>query len=215
MENGADNRRAQYLATLQRESDRLQALIEALLMISKLERDDVPMKLRVLDANYLVSTLIEDRMNLIRQHNLTLETYLFQGDMPMYVDEFMITQAVTNLLTNAVNYTRPGGRIIIATHLEVEMDPPMVAISVADTGIGITLEEKERLFERFFRGNAARQTGASGTGLGMSIVKEILDRHGGSISIDSEPGRGSRFTIYLPLHRAVQAAHAERLQPQV
>jgi two-component system phosphate regulon sensor histidine kinase PhoR len=206
LNNGTENRRAQYMGTLEREANRLQALIEQLLLISKLERDDLPMKLRVVDANYLVSKLIEDRMNLVRQHNLTLEANLQPGEIIIYVDEFMVIQAITNLLNNAVNYTRPGGRIIIETVTEAEIDPPVVAISVVDTGMGLTEEDRDRLFERFFRGGAARQSGAAGTGLGMSIVKEIVERHHGSISIESEVGRGSRFTLRFPLHLTVSAS---------
>lgn len=205
LDTGVDNRRGQYMRTLQREADRLQALIEALLAVSKLERNDVPMNLRAVDVNGLVKTLIEDRLHLIRDRKLTINSVLHQDTIYIYGDEIMIGQALTNLLTNAMNYTEAGGGITVETRLDTKSDPAMVAICVIDTGIGMSKEEQDKLFERFYRGNAARQTGAAGTGLGMSIVKEIVDRHKGSISIESEPGHGSTFILRFPIYSTVPA----------
>ncbi|MFN8418674.1 MAG: GAF domain-containing protein [Anaerolineae bacterium] len=201
LEQGNESRRHQYLATLQRESDRLQALIEGLLTISRLDREQIPMNVRPIDANALVRELMEDRLSLIRQRSLTAESRLLGVPLLILVDEDMVAQAITHLLSNAINYTRPGGTITVATRLEREGENEIVAISIMDTGIGIEEEERDRVFERFYRGKAAEQTGAAGTGLGMSIVKEVVDRLHGRITVESQPESGSTVTLRFPLYR--------------
>ena len=100
-----------------------------------------------------------------------------------------------NLLDNAVQYTQPGGKISLsaATHNSEAV------VTVADTGIGIPLADKERIFERFYRVDAARSREVGGTGLGLSIAKHIVEAHGGRIWVDSAVGQGSQFHFSVPL----------------
>jgi signal transduction histidine kinase len=105
---------------------------------------------------------------------------------------------LANLMTNAMNYTLPGGRVSISTEVTPQDGAEWVTLQVADTGLGIPANEVDQVFERFFRGAASRQMGTPGTGLGLSICKEILDRHKGRISVQSHSGEGSTFTIWLP-----------------
>ena len=106
---------------------------------------------------------------------------------------FRLEQVMINLLDNAVKFNRPEGAIAI----ECAANNGQVRISVADTGIGIPSDELNRIFERFYRVDKARSRPAGGTGLGLPIVKEVIDRMGGSVSVESQLGRGSRFTILL------------------
>jgi len=115
-------------------------------------------------------------------------------------DPSMIGEALSVLLTNALNYTPEGGLVEVTTRVRHEEDRAWSGISVIDTGPGIPPLEMPHLFERFFRGSAAYASGAPGTGLGLSIACEIVEQHRGKIEIRSEgiPGKGAEFTIWLP-----------------
>jgi signal transduction histidine kinase len=102
---------------------------------------------------------------------------------------------VRNLVENAVQYTRPGGSVAVS----VETEDGHAVLQVRDTGIGIPLREQARVFERFYRVDRARSRETGGTGLGLSIVKHVAENHGGRVSLRSELGRGSTFTVRLPL----------------
>jgi signal transduction histidine kinase len=198
LETGQRARFASYLDTLQRETDRLVTLIEDLLTISRIDAGTSAPNPISLDLNRLAQSLVEDRRRLFSARELKLE---FKPETPLssiFADERMLTQVVANLLTNALNYTPPGGRVTISTCESLQEGMDWVTLTVMDTGLGIRPEDRERIFERFFRGSAAREGGKPGTGLGLAICKEILERHGGRITFNSEPGKGSSFTIWLP-----------------
>ena len=98
-----------------------------------------------------------------------------------------------------MNYTLPGGQVTISTALKQENGTLWATLTVRDTGFGITKDEQDRVFQRFYRGEASRRVGAPGTGLGLAICDEIIQRHAGRISLHSKQGVGSAFTIWLPL----------------
>jgi two-component system phosphate regulon sensor histidine kinase PhoR len=110
-------------------------------------------------------------------------------------DTGWIERIVLNLLDNAIKFTRSGGRV----NVRVSHDSSNAILEVEDNGIGITPESIPRVFERFYRADGARSNRADGAGLGLSLVKWAVDQHAGSVHIDSAPGQGSRFTVYLPL----------------
>jgi two-component system sensor histidine kinase SenX3 len=112
-------------------------------------------------------------------------------------DASLLIQGVSNLLTNAINYTPAGGSVTLSTHLRGDNGASWVTIDIADTGVGIPLEEQVRIFERFYRGSASRKTGAAGTGLGLAIAQDIARRMDGKLSMESQPGEGSTFTFWL------------------
>ncbi len=109
-------------------------------------------------------------------------------------DEFSVNEMITNLLFNAVKYTHEGKTI----HLEAACDGDHIRIDISDTGIGIPAGELGNVFDEFFRATNAKKSEKDGTGLGLSLVKQIVERHGGTISVESEEGRGSTFTVMLP-----------------
>lgn len=198
LETGQPARFESYLDTLQRETDRLVTLIEDLLAISRLDAGTATPNPVSLDLNRLAQSLVDDRRRLFSAKELKLE---FKPDAPLsrvVADERMLTQVVANLLTNALNYTRPGGRVLVKTGERLSAEQEWVTLTVGDTGLGIQPRDKERIFDRFYRGSAAREEGKPGTGLGLAICKEILERHGGRITVESEPNKGSQFTIWLP-----------------
>jgi len=108
-------------------------------------------------------------------------------------DEGALTEAVLNLISNAVKYSRPGGRVKVTAVRELEK----VVVSIEDTGVGIPEADMGRFFDGFYRGKAA-ESGTSGAGIGLAVTKRIVDVHGGSVTAESEPGRGSTFVITLP-----------------
>jgi signal transduction histidine kinase len=159
-----------------------------------------------LDLNVLARGLVEDRRRLFADRGLDLEVVLDEGLPRVSADERMISQVVANLMTNALNYTPAGGRVRLKTEVKSDDDQQSwVVLSVADNGLGIEREEQEHIFERFFRGDASRKMGTPGTGLGLSICKEVIERHGGRITLQSLPQRGSTFSIWLPLLAGTQS----------
>jgi signal transduction histidine kinase len=110
-------------------------------------------------------------------------------------DHERLRRLLLNLVDNAIKYTPAGGQVT----LSVQHDTERAALHVSDTGIGLSQAEQERAFQRFYRTAAARSQGAEGSGLGLCIAYSIAAAHGGSIQVDSTLGRGSRFTVLLPL----------------
>jgi signal transduction histidine kinase len=118
-------------------------------------------------------------------------------DLPLvHVDEERMVQVLSNLVSNALRYTPNGGQIT----LEARRCDDSVLLSVEDTGIGITSEALSRIFERFYRADRARQQSEGESGLGLAIARSIIEAHGGTIAVESEMGRGTKFIIALPVH---------------
>ncbi len=187
------------LNVIGRELQRLRNLIEDLLNLSRLDLGQVTIHPMPHDLNSLIETLVDDRRSLAEERGLTISTNL-HADLPsVWVDEAMIVQAISNLLTNALNYTPSGGRVMIHTTMEDCPDGTWVGLGVQDTGLGISEEDLPHIFERFYRGKAAHESGAQGTGLGLAIVKQVIDYHHGRIEVkNGETGQGASFTIWLP-----------------
>ncbi len=197
LERGMSNKRTAYLATVHREVDRLQALIQDLLNISRLDLGQIQPQLRTLDVNELLATLVSDRHKLFAEHDLRLK--MRTEALPLIeADPNLLEQVISNLLTNALNYTAAGGTVQVSTHAAPHNGRAGIAIQIEDTGPGISPQDRTHLFERFYRGEASRALGVPGTGLGLAISKEIIELHQGAITLTSEVGTGSTFTIWLP-----------------
>jgi two-component system sensor histidine kinase SenX3 len=108
--------------------------------------------------------------------------------------------AVGNLVENAIVYSDTGARVVVAAHVQARSDDDYVEITVSDSGIGIPPAELDRIFERFYRVDYARSRANGGTGLGLAIVKHIAAIHGGEVSVWSQVGQGSTFTLKIPAH---------------
>ena len=188
------------LDVIGRELQRLRNLIEDLLNLSHLDLGHMSFRPVLCNLNGLIQTLVNDRQELARDRGLTLRSELKTDLGPVILDEPTVVQAVSNLITNALNYTPSGGQVLISTMYAAEDDEPRVGFKVEDTGLGISAEDLPHLFERFYRGAAGRQTGAPGTGLGLAIVKQVVDHHHGRIEVKNrEIGHGAIFTIWLPV----------------
>jgi PAS domain S-box-containing protein len=197
LERGMPSKRSAYLATVHREVNRLQALIQDLLNISRLDLGQIQPQMRSLDVNELVTTLVSDRRKLFAERQLELQVRTEQLPL-IQADRNLLEQVVSNLLTNALNYTPSGGSVQVMTKPAPSNGSDGITIHVEDTGPGIPAKERGHLFERFYRGEASRALGVPGTGLGLAISREIIELHRGSITLVSEVGEGSTFTVWLP-----------------
>jgi PAS domain S-box-containing protein len=195
-----------HLATLDRETNRLQHLVESLLNLAHLEQEQTTLNLAPVNLNSLVEPYVADRRTFAEEQKLTL-TFAGSPDLPsVQADEMMLGQVLSILLTNAINYTPGGGRVTIKSAMTESDGQRWVTLSVIDTGPGIPPDEQPRLFERFFRGRVGLETGTPGIGLGLTIAKEITERHGGRVEVESQgvPGEGATFNIWLPVEATAQ-----------
>lgn len=192
----------EHLGVMRRETQRFERLIDDLLYLSRLDRQHVEFNPIEFDLNQMVREYVNDRTSLADTLGLTLA---FEADAtlpPVRADESMWGQALSVLLTNALNYTPAPGRVTVTTaHRTDDTGDPWAVLSVHDTGPGIDPTEQDQLFERFFRGQAALDSGTPGTGLGLAIVQAIVDQHQGQIQVESSgiPGEGTTFSLWLAL----------------
>ena len=188
-------KQAEHLRMLAQEADLLAELVEDLLDLSRLERGVARFEPEPLDLNEVVGEVVTRHAKRAAAKGVSL-SYKPQPDLPsVTADRSQIQRAVSNLVTNAINYTPAGGQVVVRTAAGREQ----VRVIVADTGYGISEEERERIFDRFFRGSAAKKSGEVGSGLGLPIACEIVGLHGGGIEVESEVGEGSTFTLWLPI----------------
>jgi signal transduction histidine kinase/putative methionine-R-sulfoxide reductase with GAF domain len=191
-------KREEHLETLRRELGRLSHLIEDLLTISRLEAGRVEIHPQPIQINKLVADFVIDRAMMADSRGLILRCETAENLPAALGDVHLLNQAISNLLTNAINYTPSGGSICLKTALvQSSKNEAWVTVEVSDDGYGISAEEMEHIFERFYRGSASKLTKAPGTGLGLPISKEIVTRMGGKITMVSALQKGSTFTVWL------------------
>ena len=205
--NAGHEKAARYMDTLSRETRRLESMVEDLLVISRLDLGTTRPKIEPVNLGKLLAQVLEDRHLIAEQRDLNLNFVCAPEVPPIASDEHFIVQIITNLLSNAFNYTPPGGHIQVSVSYHPEREARPVSLTVSDDGPGIRADELSHLFERFYRGNAGLNSQAPGTGLGLSIVKELVDRLGGQISVDSIAGQGATMTVTFPI---VQPAGSPR-----
>jgi signal transduction histidine kinase len=188
----AEKRRAFY-GVQERATRRLSRLVESLLDFGRMEAGARPYRLERLDAGRLVKATAEEFKQETNSNNLVMECTVPDDGPLVNGDREALAQALWNLLDNAVKYS--GDSPVV--HVEVEAGN-QVAIRVRDQGFGIPRSEKDRILRKFVRGSSAKAYGVKGTGIGLAMVKHIVDAHGGKVLVASEPGKGSTFTILLP-----------------
>jgi two-component system phosphate regulon sensor histidine kinase PhoR len=189
-----------YLPTLQRETERLRKLIEDLLDLSRLQTQSGPLQ----RALYLLDDLLAEVLTVhaarAEAKNLALRHEPNAAQVRVPVEKAQMLQVFTNLIGNAVAYTPADGHATISSELTSIGNAPGVNVYFANDGPLIPAEDLPHLFRRFYRGRTAHDSGEPGTGLGLAICREIVERHGGQIDVISEPERGTRFCVWLPLN---------------
>ncbi len=186
--------RDQFLDIIQKEATRMQMLVEDLLELSRLEREDFHLEFVPVELNQLVEEVTLVLSQKAERKSIQLETR-HDGEVMLQADMNRIKQVILNLVANAINYSPEGSRVEIA----VERNDAIGRLIVKDNGIGIAEKEISRIFERFYRVDKARSRNSGGTGLGLAIVKHIVDLHHATIQVDSVEGEGTTFTIEFPL----------------
>ncbi len=183
-----------FVGRMQREAQRLSRLVQELLDLSRLQGGEPLPELTQVSVDAAVDEAVDRARPAADAKRIEL---VRGGDIGLTVTaaEDQIVTAVRNLLDNAVAYSPAHTRVAIGVHRRDDS----VELAVADQGIGIAAEDQERIFERFYRVDPARSRETGGTGLGLAIVKHIVGNHGGEVTVWSEPGAGSTFTIRLPL----------------
>jgi len=194
--------RERFLEIIVEHSRRLARLTEDLLMLSKMDADRLELEIRRVSVAQFVESCIETSRHRAAEKEITISVKPFNGLPDVAGDRRRLAEVLQNLLDNATQYTLARGQIAVSA----EVRDAEVVFTVADTGIGIPTADQPRIFERFYRVDAARSREAGGTGLGLSIAKHIVEVHGGRIWVESEVGRGSRFRFSVPIFDAERAA---------
>lgn len=195
-----------FLQIIFDESDRLNRLIGDILELSKIESRRVPLQFSPVELSSFLERTVEVVKTEAARKSIALELKCEQ-DLYVEADEDRLRQIMMNLLANGINYTPEGGKVtVIAEAIAANGEPApegadyeRVRIRITDTGIGIPKKDLPRIFERFYRVDKARSRSSGGTGLGLSIVKHLVELHKGIISVDSVVGKGTTFTLELPV----------------
>lgn len=175
------------------ESSRLSRLVQEIVDLSRLQVADTLHEPELVDVAVVVTEAV-DRVRVAAEARSIALTLATEDRLRVFGDAELLTTAVANLVTNAVNYSEDGTRVGIGARRAGDA----VEVAVTDQGEGIPATEQERVFERFYRVDAARSRATGGTGLGLAIVKHVSNNHGGEVSLWSQEGRGSTFTMTLP-----------------
>ncbi|MBQ3096478.1 MAG: HAMP domain-containing protein [Clostridia bacterium] len=197
--------RHRFLGVVQNEADRMLRIVKDLLTLSRMDNRSMSWHFEWVDMENLlenINTAMQIRAG-EKHHTLSM---VLQGTLPMvWCDKERIEQVIVNLLSNAVNYTPEGGSLQLIAGREEDR----ITISVRDNGIGIPEKDLPHLFDRFYRVDKARSRESGGTGLGLAITREIVEKHNGSIRVESRVGEGTLFVVTLPVDSGIGRAAEE------
>jgi two-component system sensor histidine kinase SenX3 len=176
------------------ESRRLTNLVKEIVELSRLQGADVVKDPVLVDVGACADVAL-DRCRLLAEESGIELASNAEPDCQVWGDPELVATAVANLIGNAISYSDSGTKVGVSVR---RRDSGVIEVAVSDQGLGIAAEEQERIFERFYRVDSARSRATGGTGLGLAIVKHVAENHGGTVSVWSEVGRGSTFTLTLP-----------------
>ena len=178
-------------------ANNLLKIVEDLLNISKIEEGMFGYNFKKIDLVSLLNSILDQTIPVAKEYNVNvyMETPA-ESVLEIEADVEKLTLAISNLLENSMKYNVPNGQVVVS--LEKKTDAPFVEVRVADTGMGIPKEDLDKIFTKFFRSEGALKKETGGSGLGLYIVKNIINRHGGQVWVESEVSRGSIFHFTLP-----------------
>ncbi len=185
----------QYYRVINKESQRLTQLINNILDFSRIEAGRKEYRFAPTDVGRIVNEVVDAYRFQIEQQGFALELDVPEGLPEIQVDKEAVGQALINLVNNAIKYSQDDKQIRIA----VREENGKILLDVIDHGIGIPKNEQKRIFEKFYRAENSLVHDTKGSGLGLALVRHIMDAHGGSVEVESAPGKGSTFTLALPM----------------
>lgn len=183
-----------WLNNINIECKRMSAIVSDLLFLSRADTDEINFEKEVFDLSDLLTGILTTYNAIIEQNSLSLITSINDG-VTIYGDRSKLKQLIIILLDNAIKYNKDNGTVSVS----LLANKGYANIKITDTGIGINLNERDKIFNRFYRGEKSRQKNPDGSGLGLAIAKVIVDEHKGDISLESKIGEGSSFTVKIPL----------------
>ena len=206
--DGAHEKQQRYHQVIDQECERLAILVDNVLDFNRIERGQMTYKFAHVPIEEVL-TEVTDTFNVLyggRGYHIDLQT---ESRLPsMWIDPGTIRQALINLLDNAVKYSDPHTIVVRAARTTLR-DKPYLAVSVTDQGIGIPAHQIDLIFSEFYRGESGSSQRASGSGLGLALVRHIVEAHDGHVEVESREGHGSTFTLYLPIkNKKVSLFHA-------
>ncbi len=191
----------QYLKYIHESGNHLLDLINDLLDLSKVEAGKMELELSGFDIGETIKNSLVMFVEKAAKHNITLGADVPADIGAVRADERKVKQVIFNLLGNAMKFTPDGGSVLVSVRKTAGQDGGHIEVSVSDTGIGISLEDRKKLFQPFQQLETGYEKKYSGTGLGLSLCKRFVELHGGSIWLESEQGKGSKFSFTIPLGR--------------
>ena len=196
------NELERILEVMKRHSNRLGVLVDDLLTLAQLESANPNLQLSDVRLSELFAAIVHDWAKKFAEKKLSVDIAIAANLPIIRADETRLREVLYNLLDNSLKYTQPGGKIC----LQAQRSGEEIALSVSDTGLGISETDLPRVFERFYRADKARSRELGGTGLGLSIVKHIAQMHGGRVEAESKLGRGTTVRVLLPLDGSSEQA---------
>ena len=187
--------RRNFYQTILDNTNRLHTLVNDLLDLSEIEQKKASLELTAQNLSGILREVVDNYAEAMMFKKQKLELSIADNVREVRVDKNTLTKALGNILDNAIKYSERNSEIAI----RVEEEGEFVRVDIEDNGIGIPAEEVHRIFERFYRVDKARSIKSGGTGLGLSVAKHIIEAHRGKIRVTSEPGRGSKFSVYIPV----------------
>ena len=191
----SEERRQQYYDVLLEQSERLTLLTDNILSLARIEEGRAEFAFETTNISALLAKVVSSFQERVRHEGFDIELKIQTAIPAATVDRTALSQAITNLIDNAIKYSGESRKVEVSA----SADEQSVLIAVHDFGIGIKKEDIGRVFERFFRGGDELTRTVKGSGLGLTLVKKIVEAHQGKVQVDSEPGKGSVFSIRLPL----------------
>ncbi|UOM36907.1 ATP-binding protein [Acuticoccus sp. I52.16.1] len=191
--------REQFLALMREQADRMKRLTDSLLSLSRIEMRSHVRPTDIIDCAEITRYAVEMTRAIADDAEVTMELAIAEDVLPIRGDSDEIVQVMNNLIENAIKYGNEGGRVLVSATREDTVSGPVAAMAVQDFGKGIPPEHVPRLTERFYRVDIEESRARRGTGLGLAIVKHIINRHRGRLTVRSQLGAGSTFTVRIPL----------------
>jgi signal transduction histidine kinase len=190
-----EERKSEYYTAMLEESEHLSHLIDNILDFSRIDEDRKKYEFADLDLDKLTREFIKSIIEMIKETGFEIN-YTCQDKVPIIqADRNAILQVLYNLVDNAIKFSGKSRKI----NIDLASKDNEIQLSVRDYGIGITAKDQEKIFERFYRSRESQRSGIRGSGIGLTIVKKIVEDHGGQLSVESRPGEGSMFTVRLPV----------------